>query len=80
MDLATFYEESMEHLSIRCDHWMFEHGGITPEVAEVFRWLIEQDKKDLHSPRHPDKKSFYQRREEKRAANTTIEQEKIMEH
>jgi hypothetical protein len=80
MDLADFYEESIDHLSIRRDHWIFDHGDITPEVEKVFRWLIEQDKKDLHAPRNKDGKSFYQRREEKRTENTTIKEGEIMEH
>lgn len=78
MDMADFYEELIDHIAIRRCHWIFDHGDYSPEVEKVFNWLLDKEKEALHTARHPDGKSFYQRREEQRAAKSKKEGEAAM--
>lgn len=67
MDHADLYEWTIDSLKIKYAHWLFDpntNKAIEPEIADFLRWLIKSYEEDLHAPRSPDSKSFYQRREE----------------
>ena len=84
MNLADFYELASDDLITQYEVYILTGQCSDKEklaiIKEFVDWCVKDYEESLHAPRYPDKKSFWQRREEKRTENTTIEQEKIMEH
>lgn len=78
MDLADFYEQASDHLTIQYEAYILTGQCFDKEKLAIIRefvdWCVKDDEESLHAPRRPDSKSFWQRREEKRTENTTIEQ------
>lgn len=72
MNDADLYEAHINYIQAKYMHWLLDHVEwfSDPEkmktAQEIFKWLIEDAKKDLHTPRAGDGKSFYERREAQR--------------
>ena len=54
-----FLTESIEHLQVRYSQWLL--SGQTGGVRDFVEWCVYEDKKDLHTKRNPDGKSYLER-------------------
>lgn len=65
---ADQIEAGIEYITIKLDHFVFDHGDIPKEkldaIVEFVKWCQEEGQKDLDEPRSHDGKSFRERREQ----------------
>lgn len=70
IDQADLCDINAEHVVYRYEAWILSGHSPDAPLREFVEWCRGEDEHDLHAPRCPDGKSFYQRREESKQKET----------